>query len=142
MTYTVFETVPTSLLLLFAVVVVIWLPFRNSVIGRGCYAVGSSEGAAYMSGVAIDRSRIAAYTLAGLLAGVAGLMLTFVTYPGEASAPIGGTYTLNSIAAVVIGGTSLYGGAGGAPGSTSAALLPRTTADLPFTSENRRVGKK
>src|SRR3546814_12180063 len=84
MTYTVFETVPTSLLLLFAVVVVIWLPFRNSVIGRGCYAVGSSEGAAYMSGVAIDRSRIAAYTLAGLLAGVAGLMLTFVTFRSEA----------------------------------------------------------
>ncbi|HEY9549576.1 MAG TPA: ABC transporter permease [Kiloniellaceae bacterium] len=132
MTYTVFETVPTSLLLLFAVVVVIWLPFRNSVIGRGCYAVGSSEGAAYMSGVAIDRSRIAAYTLAGLLAGVAGLMLTFVTYSGEASAPIGGTYTLNSIAAVVIGGTSLYGGAGGAIGSIFGAFILRTIDDLLF----------
>lgn len=132
MTYTVFETVPTSLLLLLAVVVVIWLPFRNSVIGRGCYAVGSSEGAAYMSGVAIDRSRIAAYTLAGLLAGVAGLMLTFVTFSGEASAPIGGTYTLNSIAAVVIGGTSLYGGAGGAIGSIFGAFILRTIDDLLF----------
>jgi len=132
MTYTVFETVPTSLVLLLAVVVLVWLPFRNSVIGRGCYAVGSSEGAAYMSGVAIGRSRLAAYTLAGLLAGVAGLMLTFVTFSGEASAPIGGTYTLNSIAAVVIGGTSLYGGAGGAVGSIFGAFILRTIDDLLF----------
>src|SRR3546814_11662518 len=85
-----------------------------------------------MSGVAIDRSRIAAYTLAGLLAGVAGLMLTFVTFSGEASAPIGGTYTLNSIAAVVIGGTSLYGGAGGAIGSIFGAFILRTIDALLF----------
>ncbi len=132
MTYTVFEVVPTSLVLLLAVVVIIWLPFRNSVIGRGCYAVGSAEGAAYMSGVAIGRSRLAAFTLAGLLAGVAGLMLTFVTFSGEASAPIGGTYTLNSIAAVVIGGTSLYGGAGGAIGSIFGAFILRPIDDLLF----------
>ncbi len=132
MTYTVFDVVPTSLVLLLAVVVIIWLPFRNSMIGRGCYAVGSAEGAAYMSGVSIDRSKLAAYTLAGLLAGVAGLMLTFVTFSGEASAPIGGTYTLNSIAAVVIGGTSLYGGAGGAIGSIFGAFILRTIDDLLF----------
>ena len=132
MTYTVFDTVPTSLILLLAVVLIIWLPFRNSVIGRGCYAIGSAEGAAYMSGVAIGRSRLAAFTLAGLLAGVAGLMLTFVTFSGEASLPIGGTYTLNSIAAVVIGGTSLYGGAGGAIGSIFGAFILRTIDDLLF----------
>ncbi|NIA67476.1 ABC transporter permease [Pelagibius litoralis] len=132
MTYTVFEVVPTSLVLLLAVVVIIWLPFRNSVIGRGCYAVGSAEGAAYMSGVSIDRSKLAAYTLSGLLAGVAGLMLTFITFSGEASAPIGGTYTLNSIAAVVIGGTSLYGGTGGAIGSIFGAFILRTIDDLLF----------
>ena len=49
------------------------------------------------------------YTLAGLLAAIGGLLLTFVTYSGEASSAIGGVYTLNSIAAVVIGGTSLVG---------------------------------
>src|SRR3546814_6797379 len=142
MTYTVFETVPTSLVLLLAVVVIIWLPFRNSVIGRGCYAVGSSEGAAYMSGVAIGRSRLAAYTLAGLLAGVAGLMLTFVPFSGEASAPIGGTYTLNSIAAVVIGGTSLYGGAGGAIGSIFGAFILRTIDDLLFVFDLPPLDRK
>lgn len=132
MTYTVFDTVPTSLLLLLAVVLIVWLPFRNSVIGRGCYAVGSAEGAAYMSGLRVGASRLAAFTLAGLLAGIAGLMLTFVTFSGEASAPIGGTYTLNSIAAVVIGGTSLYGGAGGAIGSIFGAFILRTIDDLLF----------
>src|SRR3546814_19681561 len=59
-------------------------------------------------------------------------MLTFVTYSGEASAPIGGTYTLNSIAAVVIGGTSLYGGAGGAIGSIFGAFILHTIDDLLF----------
>lgn len=132
MTYTVFEVVPTSLVLLLVVVLVVWLPFRRSVLGRGCYAAGSAESAAYMSGVQIDRSKLAAYTLASFLAALSGLMLTFVTYSGEASAPIGNTYTLNSIASVVIGGTSLYGGAGGAIGSIFGAFVLRTIDDLLF----------
>jgi ribose transport system permease protein len=132
MTYTVFEVVPTSLVLLAVVVLVVWLPFRSSVLGRGCYAAGSAESAAYMSGVQIGRSKLAAYTLAGFLAALSGLMLTFVTYSGEASAPIGNTYTLNSIASVVIGGTSLYGGAGGAIGSIFGAFVLRTIDDLLF----------
>jgi ribose transport system permease protein len=132
MTYTVFEVVPTSLVLLLVVVLVVWLPFRRSMLGRGCYAAGSAEAAAYMSGVQIGRSKLAAYTLASFLAALSGLMLTFVTYSGEASAPIGNTYTLNSIASVVIGGTSLYGGAGGAIGSIFGAFVLRTIDDLLF----------
>jgi ribose transport system permease protein len=132
MTYTVFEVVPTSLVLLLLVVLLVWLPFRRSVLGRGCYAAGSAEGAAYMSGVRIGHSKLAAYTLASTLAALSGLMLTFVTYSGEASAPIGNTYTLNSIASVVIGGTSLYGGAGGAIGSIFGAFVLRTIDDLLF----------
>jgi ribose transport system permease protein len=132
MTYTVLDVVPTSLVLLLLVVLLVWLPFRRSVLGRGCYAAGSAEGAAYMSGVQIGRSKLAAYTLASSLAALAGLMLTFVTYSGEASAPIGNTYTLNSIASVVIGGTSLYGGSGGAIGSIFGAFVLRTIDDLLF----------
>ena len=132
MTYTVFEVVPTSLVLLLLVVLLVWLPFRRSVLGRGCYAAGSAEGAAYMSGVRIGHSKLAAYTLASTLAALSGLMLTFVTYSGEASAPIGNTYTLNSIASVVIGGTSLYGGSGGAIGSIFGAFVLRTIDDLLF----------
>ncbi len=132
MTGEVFQVIPTALVLLALVVVLVWMPFRRTVVGRGCYAAGSAEGAAYMSGVQIGRSKLAAYTLAGFLCAIAGLMLTFITYSGEASAAIGGTYTLNSIAAVVIGGTSLYGGSGGAVGSIFGAFVLRTIEDLLF----------
>jgi ribose transport system permease protein len=128
----IFDSVPVALIVLAIIVLVVWVPFRRSELGRGCLAIGSAEGAAYMSGVRIGRSKLLAYTLSGLLASIAGLMLTFFTYSGEASAAIGGTYTLNSIAAVVIGGTSLYGGAGGAIGSIFGAFILRTIEDLLF----------
>jgi ribose transport system permease protein len=124
--------VPASLLFLLVVVLLIWVPFRRSVLGRAAYAVGSSETAAYMSGVPIGKAKILAYTLSGLLASIAGLMLTFITYSGEASVAIGGTYTLNSIAAVVVGGTSLFGGSGSAIGSIFGAFVLRTIGDLLF----------
>jgi ribose transport system permease protein len=124
--------VPAMLVVLVGVVVVVWLPFRRSVVGRAALAIGSSEAAAYMSGVDIGRTKLVTYTLAGLLAAIAGLLLTFVTYSGEASSASGGVYTLNSIAAVVIGGTSLSGGAGSAIGSIFGALVLRTIGDLLF----------
>jgi ribose transport system permease protein len=124
--------VPSSLLVLAAVVALIWVPYRRSTIGRAALAIGSAEGAAYMSGVPIGRAKIVAYTLSGLLAAIGGLFLTFITYSGEASAALGGTYTLNSIAAVVIGGTSLAGGAGSAIGSIFGAFVLRTIGDLLF----------
>lgn len=127
-----FGVIPAALVILFGVVVFLWLPYRNSVLGRAAYAVGSNEQAAYMSGVPVQRAKLLAYTLAGFLASLGGLMLTFNTYSGEASAPIAGTYTLNSIAAVVIGGTSLFGGWGSAIGSIFGAFVLRTIEDLLF----------
>ncbi|HEY2865048.1 MAG TPA: ABC transporter permease [Casimicrobiaceae bacterium] len=124
--------IPASLALLLGLVVIVWLPFRRSSIGRAAYAVGSSEIAAYMSGVPIRRAKFVAYTLSGLLASVAGLFLTFITYTGEASAANGGTYTLYSIAAVVLGGVSLFGGSGSAIGAIFGALMFRTIGDLLF----------
>jgi ribose transport system permease protein len=124
--------VPSSLVLLAAVVVLVWWPFRRSVLGRAVYAVGSSELAAYMSGVPIRRAKFVAYTLSGLLSSVAGLFVTCVTYSGEASAASGGTYTLYSIAAVVLGGVSLFGGSGSAIGAIFGALMFRTIGDLLF----------
>jgi ribose transport system permease protein len=124
--------VPASLALLLAVVGVIWMPFRRSAIGRAAYAVGSSEVAAYMSGVPVRRAKFVAYTLSGLLASMAGLFVTFITYTGEASAANGNTYTLYSIAAVVLGGVSLFGGSGSAIGAIFGALMFRTIGDLLF----------
>ncbi|WP_018183256.1 ABC transporter permease [Kaistia granuli] len=127
-----FGVVPAALVVLFFIVLVVWIPYRRSILGRAAYAVGSNEQAAYMSGVPVQRAKLLAYTLAGLLASAGGLMLTFNTYSGEASAPIAGAYTLNSIAAVVIGGTSLFGGWGSAIGSIFGAFVLRTIEDLLF----------
>lgn len=118
--------IPVPLLLLLLVAVVVWLPFARSVTGRTVYAVGSGEGAAYMSGLSIDRAKIAAFTLGGFFAGIGGLYLTLQTSSGNADIPQAGAYTLNSIAAVVIGGTSLLGGVGTAIGSIFGALILRT----------------
>jgi ribose transport system permease protein len=95
----VFGVIPASLLALLVVVLVIWIPFRRSALGRATYAVGSSEVAAYMSGVPVRAAKFFAYVLSGLIASVAGLFLTFITASGEASAANGGSYTLYSIAA-------------------------------------------
>jgi ribose transport system permease protein len=132
LTNQIFGVIPTTLVILLAVVLVVWVPFQLTTTGRGCYAIGSSESAAYMTGVAVRRSRLAAYMLAGLLAAIGGLLLTAMTLSGDASATGGGIYTLSSIAAVVIGGTSLMGGVGGAVGSIFGAFVLRAVGDLLF----------
>ena len=81
---------------------------------------------------AYSRTTIVTYTVAGFLAAIGGLLLTFLTFSGEASAAIGGVYTLNSIAAVVVGGTALSGGIGSAIGSIFGAFALRTIGDLLF----------
>jgi ribose transport system permease protein len=124
--------IPASLAALLVVVLVVWVPFSHSEIGRAAYATGSSQVAAYMSGVPIRRAQFLAYTLSGLLAALGGLYLTFFTYSGEASLANGNTYTLYSIAAVVLGGVSLFGGTGSAIGAIFGALAFRTIGDLLF----------
>ena len=68
----------------------------------------------------------------GLLAAIGGLFLTFFTYTGEAAYASGNAYTLFSIAAVVLGGVSLFGGRGSAIGAIFGALAFRTIGDLLF----------
>ena len=128
----IFAVIPASLVALAVVVVIVWIPYRRSAIGRAAYAVGSSETAAYMSGVPVQAAKFTAYLLSGLTASMAGLFLTFVTYSGEASSGNGGAYTLFSIASVVLGGVSLFGGSGSAIGAIFGALMFRTIGDLLF----------
>jgi ribose transport system permease protein len=128
----IFDVAPASLVALAFVVLVLWVPYSRSTIGRAAYAVGSSESAAYMSGVPVGAAKFFAYVLSGLAASLGGLFLTFVTYSGEASAANANTYTLFSIAAVVLGGVSLFGGSGSAIGAIFGALMFRTIGDLLF----------
>ena len=124
--------VPASAVVLLLVMLLVWVPFRRSLLGRAVYAVGSAEASAYLSGLPIRRARLLAYAMAGLFSAMGGLMLAFFTYSGEASASNASTYTLDSIAAVVIGGVSLFGGAGSAVGAVFGALIFRTINDLLF----------
>ena len=124
--------VPMSMIFLLIFVVLLWIPFRRSVLGRATYAVGSSEPAAYMSGMPTRTAKFLAYVWSGFFSGLGGLYLTFVTSSGQADQAAAGTYTLNSIAAVVLGGVSLFGGRGSAIGAVFGALAFLTIKDLMF----------
>jgi len=90
-------------------------------IGRYIYAIGGNETAASLSGINIKKVKIAVYTIAGVLAAVGGIL---VTSRLDAAQPNAGTgYELDSIAAVVIGGTSLSGGRGSVMGTVLGAVI-------------------
>jgi ribose transport system permease protein len=114
--------VPKALVLLAVCLAAVWIPLRRSRLGLSIYAIGSSELAAFRSGVPVARTRIAAYALAGLLAAMGGLSLTMSTGIG---APIPGPYLLASVAAVVLGGVVLGGGRGGLVGPIVAVFVLR-----------------
>ncbi len=123
---------PMSLLLMLAAIA-LWHPIRKTTLGRTIVAVGSSEPAAYASGLGVTRAKIAAYVLAGMFAALSGLFFGFQTLSGDPS--IGLSYTLNSIAAVVIGGTALTGGIGSIAGSVAGAMVLRTIGNLLFFND-------
>ena len=119
--YTFTPWLPTGLVLIGAVVVLAWVPIRRHKPGLSLYAIGSSRNASFLSGVSVERTRIGAYALGGALAGMGGLALTATSGIGDALS--GQYYTLNSVAAVVLGGVALVGGVGGLIGPIAAAFV-------------------
>jgi ribose/xylose/arabinose/galactoside ABC-type transport system permease subunit len=97
------------------------LALRYTRFGRHVYAVGDSEEAARLMGLKVDRIVIATYALSGALAGVAGVVLAARLGSGQAVAGTG--WELDAIAAVVVGGTLLTGGEGGAGATLVGVLL-------------------
>ena len=124
--------IPTTLIVLFTLLVVIRVPMRRTGIGLAMYAVGSSEIGALQSGVNVARTKLVAFAMAGLFSGVAGLFVGFMTFSGDAN--IGPSYTLNSLAAVVLGGILLRGGVGTILGAVIGAFILKTIAALMFFS--------
>ena len=124
------EWIPRSLVLLLVAVALVWVPLRRSRLGLSLYAVGSDRLAAFRIGVAVGRTRIAAYAITGLFAGAGGIALTMTTGIGS---PIPGPYLLLSVAAIVLGGVSLAGGQGSMVGPILAVfILALIRADLTF----------
>lgn len=111
---------PKSIVLLAVIVAIIWLPLRRSRLGLALYAVGSHRVAAFRSGVAIAPTKIVAYALTGFFSALGGLALTAT---GGVGAPVPGSYTLQSVAAIVLGGVSLAGGRGGILGPIIAVIV-------------------
>jgi ribose transport system permease protein len=106
--------VPTVLWVMI-VVLVLWSLLRSTRYGRYLYAVGGQSMSAYVTGVPVSLIRLSTYIFAGLMAAFAAVALVMSTNTGDPL--IGGPLTLESIVAVVLGGTRLSGGQGGLAGS-------------------------
>ena len=99
----------------------VWLALRETAVGRHVYAVGNNAEAARLMGISTTRLILGVYTFAGLMYGIAALLAVARTGVGDPQA--GQTDNLDSITAVVLGGTSLFGGRGVILGSLVGALI-------------------
>ncbi|BAS55870.1 inner-membrane translocator [Leptolyngbya boryana NIES-2135] len=105
-----YQGVPQSVMISLGIVVALWLVLRKTLFGRHLYAVGGNEEAARRAGINVIGMKMAVFTLASMLAAVAGIMLT--SRSTAVATQISATLLLNAIAAAVIGGVSLFGGRG------------------------------
>jgi ribose transport system permease protein len=112
---------PKALLFLLAAYLIFWVSFRRLRPGLALYAIGSNRAAAYLSGINVTATRISAYMFSGIFAALGGLALAAASGQGDPHS--GDIYTLNSVAAVVLGGVSLLGGVGGLIGPIVAAFI-------------------
>jgi ribose/xylose/arabinose/galactoside ABC-type transport system permease subunit len=114
---------PLSVLLLAATVLVVWLLLRSTRFGHHVYAVGGSEETARLSGVRSHRIVIGAHVLCSVAAVMTGLFLASRIGSGAPWIGPQGGYDLESIAAVVVGGTALSGGRGGVWGTLAGVMI-------------------
>lgn len=101
--------------------ILMWYVLTQTAIGRHIYAVGDDPEAARLSGIRTDRLLVIVYTLAGIFYGIAGWLL--IARTGVADPQAGQNANLESITAVVLGGTSLFGGRGNIIGTLIGALI-------------------
>jgi fructose transport system permease protein len=114
-------TVVYGVILMLALYGVTWFALRETAAGRHVYAVGNNPEAARLTGIAIDRVLLGVYVVAGIFYGIAALLSVARTGVGDPNA--GQTENLDAITAVVLGGTSLFGGRGAVLGSLLGALI-------------------
>ena len=115
--------VPISVIVLAAFVALVWFLLRSTRFGHQLYAVGGDEETARLSGVRTHRTLIGAHVLCSLSAAICGLFLASRLRAGDPLVGPNGGYDLESIAAVVVGGTALSGGTGGVIGTLGGVLI-------------------
>ena len=116
-----FPGIAYPVLLMIAVAIIFSFILTKTRIGRYTYAVGSNEEAARLSGIKVDRVKIVAYMISGLLAGLVGIILASRMVTSQPNRADG--YELNAIASAVIGGTSLMGGVGTVAGTVIGSFI-------------------
>lgn len=116
-----FGFIPYLVIVLIVVYIIMYVVWRKTALGRSMFAVGGNANCARVSGINVDRVRIAAFTISGLLAGLAGVMLS--SKMGSINSVFGSSYSMDTIAAAVIGGTSLSGGIGKVSGVLGGVML-------------------
>ncbi len=117
----VFGGIPVPVVIMFAVFATCLVILTQTRFGRHVYAIGSNPEVTRLSGIPIDRYVVAVYGISGLLAALGALILTGRLATADPNIAVG--YELDVIAAVVIGGTSLFGGRGGVFGTLIGALI-------------------
>ena len=123
--------VPLMLLIVIAVPLVTWYPLRRSRFGSALLSSGADEGAAYASGINVKKTVVSSYMLSAFFAGLAGVIMSMNTGSGDPT--IGVPFTLNTIAAAVVGGVSLAGGRGTIAGPIAGALVVSFIGNLLFS---------
>lgn len=113
--------IPVPVWLMVIVFASVWYLLNHTRFGRYIYALGGNESATRLSGINVDRVKIGVYAICGLLAALAGLIVTSRLSSAQPTAGMG--YELDAIAAVVLGGTSLAGGRGRIMGTLIGALI-------------------
>lgn len=116
-----FGEIPAPVVVWVVVVVLAWLLLTRTRFGLHIYAIGGHEETARLAGVPVNRVKILTYALSGLLAGLAGLLLTARVFSAQPQAAVG--LELEAIAASVLGGVSLFGGIGSVLSAAIGALL-------------------
>jgi len=112
---------PTHIILMVILTIVLYVITTNIPFGRKLRAVGGNVDAAYSTGIPVNRIKMYAYSLAGLLAGISAIFLTAQMRCGDAT--VGDSYTMNSITVAVIGGTLLSGSVGNALGIVAGGFM-------------------
>lgn len=120
--------IPNAALIFIIMAVLADILLSRSIFGRQLYSVGGNARAAWLSGISVNRVRFLSYILSAILAGIGGLVLA--GYVGYADQWIGRGYELDSVAAVVIGGTSFAGGRGSIRGTIAGVLLVTVLLNL------------
>jgi ribose transport system permease protein len=116
--------IPNIAIVLFGVAILAGFILSKSVLGRYAYAIGSNEEAVRLSGVSVDKWKMAVYIQCGLFAGLAGVLLA--ARVNSAQPALGYGYELDAITAVIIGGASLSGGVGTILGTIIGAFIVKT----------------